>query len=49
MEVLFAASVASTIAHYLVRAFGDNSDDPPSTAPVFFGVVVVLTVGIIWK
>jgi hypothetical protein len=48
-EVLLAATGASAVAHYLEGMFMNNAYDHPSTAPVFFGVVVLLSAGMIWR
>jgi hypothetical protein len=48
-EVLLAATGASAVAHYLEGMVMNNSYDHPSTAPVFLGVVVLLSGGMIWK
>jgi hypothetical protein len=48
-EVLFAATGASAVAHYLEGMLVNNSYDHPSTAPVFFGVAVLLSAGMIWR
>jgi hypothetical protein len=48
-EVLLAAAGASAVARYLEGTLMNNPYDHPSTAPVFFGVAVLLSAGMIWR